>query len=86
MSAEDGLVMQIHVGSRRNHNQQIYRRFGRDMGADIPTAAEFTHNLQTLLDHFGNQSGLSIIRVDHQHDPDVESRTTGLGYRDGPDV
>ncbi len=61
MSAEDGLVMQIHVGSRRNHNQQLYRRFGRDMGADIPTAGEFTHNLQALLDRFGNEPGLSII-------------------------
>ncbi len=61
MSADDGLVMQIHVGSRRNHNEQLYHRFGRDMGADIPTAGEFTHNLQALLDRFGNEPGLSII-------------------------
>lgn len=61
MSAEDGLVMQIHVGSQRNHNKQIYDRFGRDMGADIPTAGEFTHNLLPLLNRFGNEAGLSII-------------------------
>ena len=57
MSKEDGLVMQIHVGSRRNHNADIYARFGRDMGADIPTAVEFTHNLLPLLNRFGNEAG-----------------------------
>ena len=36
MSLEDGLVMQIHPGSVRNHNAQLYARYGRDMGADIP--------------------------------------------------
>ena len=61
MSKEDGLVMQIHVGSRRNHNADIYARFGRDMGADIPTAVEFTHNLLPLLDRFGNEPNLGII-------------------------
>jgi glucuronate isomerase len=38
MSVEDGLVMQIHPGSVRNHNRQVFRSFGRDMGADIPDA------------------------------------------------
>ena len=37
MSLDDGLVMQIHPGSFRNHNDALFRRFGRDMGADIPT-------------------------------------------------
>ena len=32
MSLEDGLVMQIHPGSVRNHNRKIYERYGRDMG------------------------------------------------------
>ena len=36
MSLEDGLVMQIHPGSVRNHNRKLYARYGRDMGADIP--------------------------------------------------
>jgi len=30
MSLEDGLVMQIHPGSARNHNSKIYERYGRD--------------------------------------------------------
>ena len=32
MSLEDGLVMQIHPGSFRNHNQTLFQSFGRDMG------------------------------------------------------
>ena len=38
MSLDDGLVMQIHPGSLRNHNPALHARFGRDKGADIPTA------------------------------------------------
>ena len=61
MSAEDGLVMQIHPGSFRNHNAQLFSRFGRDKGADIPVRAEFVANLKPLLDRFGNEPALSII-------------------------
>jgi glucuronate isomerase len=61
MSAEDGLVMQMHIGSYRNHNPQLFERFGRDKGADIPITAEFTRNLKPLLDIFGNQRDLTII-------------------------
>ena len=61
MSVEDGLVMQLHVGSVRNHNRTLYERFGADIGADIPVAAEFTRNLAPLLDRFGNDSRLTLI-------------------------
>jgi glucuronate isomerase len=61
MSVEDGLVMQLHVGSKRNHNEALYRRFGPDMGADIPVAAEFTRSLKPLLDRFGNDRRLTLI-------------------------
>src|SRR5579883_97674 len=53
MSVEDGLVMQLHVGSLRDHNPDLFARFGRDMGADIPISSEFTRNLKPLLDLFG---------------------------------
>jgi glucuronate isomerase len=61
MSIEDGLVMQLHVGSFRNHNPLIYERFGTDMGADIPTASEFTRNLRPLLSKYGNETRLTLI-------------------------
>jgi glucuronate isomerase len=61
MSLEDGLVMQIHPGSVRNHNQLIFQRYGRDTGADIPGPTVYVQALRPLLDAFGNEPGLSII-------------------------
>jgi glucuronate isomerase len=61
MSLEDGLVMQIHPGSVRNHNRFILERYGRDMGADIPSPTDYVHALRPLLNRFGNESKLTII-------------------------
>lgn len=61
MSLEDGLVMQIHPGSVRNHNAGLFARFGRDMGADIPAATDYVHALKPLLDRFGNERDLTVI-------------------------
>jgi glucuronate isomerase len=61
MSLEDGLVMQIHPGSVRNHNAQIFARYGRDMGADIPQQTTYVEALRPLLNRFGNEPDLTII-------------------------
>jgi len=61
MSLEDGLVMQIHPGSFRNHNAAVFANFGRDKGADIPMRTDFVHALKPLLDRYGNEANLSII-------------------------
>jgi glucuronate isomerase len=61
MSLEDGLVMQIHPGSVRNHNRLLFQQFGRDVGADIPQAANYVQALRPLLDAVGNEPGLSIV-------------------------
>jgi glucuronate isomerase len=61
MSLDDGLVMQIHPGSFRNHNAQVFARFGRDKGADIPSRTEYVQALKPLLDRFGNERNLSLI-------------------------
>ena len=61
MSIEDGLVMQFHVGSVRNHNQLLFDRFGPDMGCDIPQRSEFTHNLRPLLNKYGNDPRLTFV-------------------------
>jgi len=61
MSVEDGLVMQIHPGSVRNHNRKIYEKYGRDMGADIPSPTEYVNALRPLLDRFGTEPNLTII-------------------------
>ena len=61
MSVEDGLVMQLHPGSWRNHNAAVYARFGRDKGADIPMRTEYVGALKPLLDRYGNDPRLSLI-------------------------
>jgi len=61
MSVEDGLVMQLHVGAIRDHNEMIYRSFGSDKGADIPRPCEFTQNLRPLLNRYGNDTRLTLI-------------------------
>ena len=61
MSVEDGLTMQLHPGSVRNHNRLVYEKFGRDKGADIPSATEYVRSLRPLLNKYGNDSRLTFI-------------------------
>ncbi|MBB5709469.1 glucuronate isomerase [Sphingomonas xinjiangensis] len=61
MSVEDGMVMQIHPGSFRNHNQGLFGSHGRDKGADIPMRTDYVAALKPLLDRFGTSRDLSII-------------------------
>ena len=61
LSLEDGLVMQIHPGSVRNHNTRLFERYGRDMGGDIPRPTDYVNGLRSLLNRFGNESKLTII-------------------------
>ena len=61
MSVEDGLIMQVHPGSIRNHNHDIYEKFGRDKGADIPSPTEYVRSLRPLLSKYGNDPRLTLI-------------------------
>jgi glucuronate isomerase len=61
MSVEDGLVMQIHPGSVRDHNPWLFKTFGKDKGCDIPGPTDYVHALKPLLDRFGNNRDLTII-------------------------
>lgn len=61
MSIEDGLVMQIHPGSYRNHNPKIFSAFGFDKGADIPNQTGYVKELKPLLDAHGNDPRLTLI-------------------------
>jgi len=61
MSLDDGLVMQLHPGSFRNHNAALFARLGRDKGADIPLRTDYVHALKPLLDRFGNEARLTLI-------------------------
>lgn len=61
MSIDDGLTMQLHPGSLRNHNDVIFEHFGPDKGADIPIGTEYTRNLRPLLNKYGNDPRLTLI-------------------------
>lgn len=61
MSLEDGMTMQLHPGSHRNHNAALFSAFGPDKGADIPTRVDFVGGLKPLLDRYGNDSRLTLI-------------------------
>jgi glucuronate isomerase len=61
MSCDDGMIMQLHAGAWRNHNEALYRRFGRDKGGDFPTQTNFTAALKPLLDLFGNRNDFTLI-------------------------
>ncbi len=61
MSCEDGLVMQLHMGSYRNHNAALFDAFGGDKGADIPVTTEWTRNLHALLNEYGADPRFRLI-------------------------
>lgn len=61
MSVEDGLVMQLHVGSLRDYSPRMHQRFGQNTGADIPVSTEYTRNLRPLLEKYGSDPRLTLI-------------------------
>lgn len=61
MSVDDGLVMQIHAGSRRNTNQHLFTKFGPDMGSDIPITTDWVNGMAALLNRVGNDPRLRVI-------------------------
>jgi glucuronate isomerase len=61
MSVEDGLVLQLHTGSWRNHNASLAALFGPDVGGDIPKSTDYVGSLKPLLDRFGNNRQLRLV-------------------------
>ena len=61
MSCDDGLVMQLHVGSLRNHNERLFGRFGADIGADMPVRTQWTRPLKALLNAYGDNPNYRLI-------------------------
>ena len=61
MSVEDGLVMTLHPGIRRNHHTPTAERYGADVGTDIPVALELTDALRPLLARYGTAEGFHLV-------------------------
>lgn len=61
LSCDDGMTMQIHPGSFRNHNPSLFAKYGPNIGADIPMTTDYVHALKPMLDVVGNRADLTVI-------------------------
>jgi glucuronate isomerase len=61
MSCDDGLVMTLHPGVRRNHSRPTLASFGPDTGHDIPLRGDFTDPLRPLLERYGTHPDLHLV-------------------------
>jgi len=61
LSVEDGMVMQIHAGARRNTDPALFEERGPDLGADIPGTTDYVGGLDALLARCGNEPNLKLI-------------------------
>ena len=61
MSRDDGMVMQIHPGSYRNHSSEVFKRFGADKGFDIPRRTDYVNDLRPLLEVAGHDRNFTLI-------------------------
>jgi glucuronate isomerase len=61
MSAEDGLVMQLHAGVIRNHHIPTFEHFGADTGHDLPAVTTYSEPLRELLNDVGTSPGFQIV-------------------------
>lgn len=61
MSLDDGLVMQLHPGAVRNHDENLLARYGADKGADIPAPTNYVEHLRPLLNLYGNEPSFTLV-------------------------
>ncbi|AAT89493.1 glucuronate isomerase [Leifsonia xyli subsp. xyli str. CTCB07] len=61
MSAEDGLVMQLHPGVHRNHHRPTFDQYGPDTGHDLHAVTAFTEPLTPILRDFGTNPTFRLV-------------------------
>jgi glucuronate isomerase len=61
MACDDGLVMTLHPGVRRNHHEPTFEQYGADVGTDIGVRVEFTDALRPLLNRYGTHPNFQLI-------------------------
>lgn len=61
MSADDGLVMQLHPGVIRSHHRPTLASYGADTGHDLPDVGAYTRPLRPLLEAFGTHPAFRIV-------------------------
>ncbi|WP_137151030.1 glucuronate isomerase [Devosia sp. FKR38] len=61
LACEDGMVMQLHAGARRNTDPQLMAERGADLGADIPGTTDYVTGLSALLARCGNHPNFRLL-------------------------
>jgi glucuronate isomerase len=61
MACDDGLVMTLHPGVRRNHHTPTFDTYGADVGTDIPIRTEFTDAVRPLLNRYGTHPNFHLV-------------------------
>jgi glucuronate isomerase len=61
MACDDGLVMTLHPGVRRNHHLATFEKYGADVGTDIPVQMEFTDALRPMLIRYGTHPNFQLV-------------------------
>ena len=61
MACDDGLVMTLHPGVRRNHHLPTFEKYGADVGTDIPVQMEFTEALRPMLNRYGTHPNFQLV-------------------------
>lgn len=61
LAVEDGMVMQLHAGARRNTDPQLMGERGADLGGDIPSRVNYVDGLQPLLGRCGNEPNFRLV-------------------------
>ncbi|KKC35319.1 glucuronate isomerase [Devosia epidermidihirudinis] len=61
LAVEDGMVMQLHAGARRNTDAHLLEERGPDLGGDVPSRVNYVDGLQPLLNRCGNEPNLRLI-------------------------
>ena len=61
MACDDGLVMTLHPGVRRNHHLPTFEKYGADVGTDIPVQMEFTEALRPMLNRYGKHPNFQLV-------------------------
>lgn len=69
MGTEDGLTLTLHPAVFRDHDPETAKKYGADVGADIPYALEVTRAVRPMLNAFGNHPNLNIVLFTLDEDP-----------------
>lgn len=61
MACDDGLTMTLHPAVYRNHHLPTFKKYGPDVGADLPKSVEATRALQPMLSAYGTHPNFKVV-------------------------